>query len=126
MLRTLIVSALLVAGAAAQSGCVIVIADEDLDDDHFTVDHDWRDDGHDRHWRRGGSGGGAVLDEVRARFDADTFLRDAPILIAAREGVVTLRGEVDDPATLERAARIASEAPGVQSVVMKVVVLANP
>jgi osmotically-inducible protein OsmY len=63
-----------------------------------------------------------LLSDVRERFNNDPDLRSEPILIAAKDGVVTLSGEVSNPRTLDRALQLAAQTPGVDSVVLKVVV----
>ncbi|MFK7888221.1 MAG: BON domain-containing protein [Gammaproteobacteria bacterium] len=107
-----------VAAASVLSGCVIVIGDDDdYDDDvveHYDSSYTPSEYAYDA---------GNVLTDVRTRFNEDEFLRTEPILISARDGVVTLSGEVADPNAIERAVDLASNTPGVESVVLKVVLV---
>lgn len=111
-----------VAMATLLNGCVIVIGDDDNYDDELVyadpVDHHstFASSQYDSAYPSD-----TVVTDVRARFNGDEFLREEPILISASDGVVTLSGEVDDARTLERAVAVASQTPGVDSVVLKVV-----
>ncbi len=105
--------------ASLLSGCVIVIGNEDdFDDDLvYTGDYEQRDS-----FSSGGYVSENVLTDVRSRFNDDALLREEPILISASDGVVTLSGEVDSTRLVERAVDVASSTPGVDSVVLKMVV----
>jgi hypothetical protein len=110
-----------VAAASLLSGCVIVIGDDDdydgYDDDVVThYDDSYKPSEYSYN-------AGNVLTDVRNRFNEDEFLRTEPILISARDGVVTLSGEVGDPDAIDRAVDLASNTPGVESVVLKVVLV---
>ena len=115
------------AAASLLSGCVIVIGDEDDYDDEIVYSGDF-DDRHsfsDRGSYDSGYPSENVLTDVRTRFNDDSYLREEPILISASDGIVTLSGEVDDARTIERAVEVASQTPGVESVVLKVVLLVD-
>lgn len=108
--------------ASLLGGCVIVIGndDDDLEEGyHMAWDLDDNDNGNsrDRAYEAGN-----LLGDVRARFNDDNDLRYEPILIGAKDGVVTLSGEVSSARALDRAVAVASQTPGVDSVVLKVVV----
>ena len=111
-----------VAAASLLSGCVIVIGDDDDYDDGLVYSGDF-DDRHEfvESSYDGGYPSENVLTDVRTRFNEDTYLREEPILISASDGIVTLSGEVDSARTIERAVEVASQTPGVESVVLKVV-----
>lgn len=108
-----------VAAVSVLSGCVIVIGDDDDYDDEV-VQH-YEEDAYTPSSYSYDAGN--VLTDVRNRFNEDEFLRTEPILISARDGVVTLSGEVGDPDAIERAVDLASQTPGVESVVLKVVLV---
>lgn len=110
------------AAATALSGCVIVIGNEDDYDDDLVYSDSYQDN-----VSRSATAypSGTVLGDVRTRFNDDQFLRDEPILISASDGVVTLSGEVDNARTIERAVDVARQTPGVDSVVLKVVLLVD-
>ncbi|MFK8015793.1 MAG: BON domain-containing protein [Gammaproteobacteria bacterium] len=125
MSRSTILGLCALAAASVLSGCVIVIGNEDDFDHDYVSDYDDNyDESFDRSGRFGSSDG--VLGDVREQFDNDEFLRDEPILIAAEDGVVTLSGEVTQAQAIDRAVTLASRTPGVESVVLKVVLLNTP
>ena len=97
MYRSAILGVCAVSVASFLSGCVIVIGNEDDFDDDYHADWD--------------------MD-----YDEERVVSGEPILIAARDGVVTLSGDVSSARTLDRAVNVASQTPGVDSVVLKVVV----
>lgn len=111
-----------VTAASLLSGCVIVIGDDDDYDDDlvYSGEFDNRDSFADSAYD-GGYPSENVLTDVRSRFNEDTYLREEPILISASDGIVTLSGEVDSARAIERAVEVASQTPGVESVVLKVV-----
>ncbi len=117
MNRSTILGLCAVVTASMLSGCVIVIGNDDEYDDDYVGSYD------DNHSPSGYDGAGNVLSDVRNRFDNDEFLRTEPILISAKDGVVTLSGEVNDPDAIDRAVELASQTPGVESVVLKVVLV---
>lgn len=107
-----------VAAASLLSGCVIVIGDDDDYDDEVVSHYDDSYEPSEYSYNAGN-----VLTDVRSRFNEDEFLRTEPILISARDGVVTLSGEVGDANAIDRAVELASSTPGVESVVLKVVLV---
>lgn len=118
MNRSTILGLCAVVSASMLSGCVIVIGNEDgYDDDDYESSYDVDYSSSSR------EGAGNVLSDVRTRFDNDEFLRTEPILISAKDGVVTLSGETNDPDAIDRAVELASQTPGVESVVLKVVLV---
>lgn len=92
--------------AFALSGCVIVISDEGIS----TADGvHYKDNSRDR----------ALAGRVRDAFAADDALKDIDITVAAHDGVVTLRGDLDRVADLERAIELTKRTEGVDKVVSR-------
>lgn len=92
--------------AFALSGCVVVISEDGISTSDSVHAND---NARDR----------AVAGRVRDAFAADAALRDADITVAARDGTVTLRGELTRVADLERAVDLAKNADGVDKVVSR-------
>ena len=117
MTRKIILAISALTAVSVLGGCVIVVKDIDDHDDGYEYSSSRNSDS---------LGAGTMLTDVRQRFDNDEFLRHEPLLIAAKDGVVTLSGEVTDAQAIDRAVELASRTPGVESVVLKVVLLMNP
>lgn len=114
---------LLALGASVSlTGCVIVISDEEPSGVHWAAEYD---DVQGDHYRARNDAAQGLLDDVRANFEADEFVRNEDILIAARDGVVTLSGEATSVDVVDRAVGLASAVNGVESVVSRVVVIVN-
>jgi osmotically-inducible protein OsmY len=97
---------LALAAALTLSGCVIVISDEGISTaDGVHVNDNSRDR--------------ALAGRVRDAFAADDQLKDADITVAARDGVVTLRGDLVRVADLERAIDLTKRTEGVDKVVSR-------
>lgn len=67
-----------------------------------------------------------LAQEVGESLDADPVLRTEDLQVSVRRGVVTLRGEVSDIPTLERAIDVANSVEGVRRVVSKLAVEVSP
>src|SRR5438034_154982 len=65
----------------------------------------------------GGRGDEALADAVRRELAQDSAPTDLVILVAVREGVVHLRGQVADMDDADNAEAVASRVPGVREVV---------
>ena len=110
MRRTLQIMALS-ALIGVSSACVIVVGDDDGSVDatwassYSTTDADTE-----------------LAHQVGESLDADPTLRTEDLQVSVRRGVVTLRGEVSDIPTLERAVDVANSVEGVRRVVSKLAV----
>lgn len=92
--------------AFALSGCVIVISDEGFS----TADGvHMKNDSRDR----------ALAGRVSDAYAADPALKELDISVAARDGTVTLRGELSRVPDLERAIDLAKRTEGVDKVISK-------
>lgn len=93
--------------ALALNGCVVVIGEDGIAsaDGVHVSDSNSRDR--------------ALAGRVRDAYAADAELRDADITVSARDGVVTLRGDLTRVSDLERAVDLAKKTDGVDRVVSK-------
>ena len=100
--------ALALAMAFGLSGCVVVISDEGIsasDGIHMSDGASSRDR--------------TLASRVRDAYAADPALKDADVTISAKDGVITLRGELVRVADLERAVDLAKRTEGVDKVVSR-------
>ena len=95
-----------VVAAFALAGCVIVISDEGIS----TADSvHAKDNSRDR----------TLAGRVRDAYAADAALKELDISVAAHDGVITLRGDLDRVADLERAIDLAKRTEGVDKVISR-------
>jgi osmotically-inducible protein OsmY len=104
-LRTIVLAATM---GFALTGCVVVISDEGI----TAADGIHAGD-------RSSSRDRALAVRVREAFDAEPQLKDTDLSVSAHDGVVTLRGELDSVAALERAVALAKAAEGVDKVISR-------
>lgn len=110
MRRTLQIIALS-ALVGISSACVIVV-----DDGEGSVEADWASS------YSTTEADTDLAHEIGENLDADPTLRTEDLQVSVRRGVVTLRGEVSDIPTLERAVNVANSVEGVRRVVSKLAV----
>src|SRR5260221_13878378 len=67
-----------------------------------------------------------IAKDVPSKGAADPVARDSAVSVAAKDGKVTLKGTVKDPATQQREEQIASEEPGATGVDDETAVLPEP
>lgn len=104
---------LFAAGITSLAGCVVVIGDEGV-----TTHRDgWfgSDDHHD-------GADAALARSVRSQLDADPLLKELDLKVTARDGMVTLRGRVENVQSFDRAVELAGKTEGVRKVVSRLVV----
>jgi osmotically-inducible protein OsmY len=104
----------LVAVLAAMSACVIVVEGEGDVDATWASSYSSTDADE------------ALAQKVGENLDADPELRTEDLRVDVRRGVVTLRGEVSDLQSLEKAISKASSVEGVRRVVSKLTVEVAP
>ena len=68
----------------------------------------------------------AIAKDVQSKVAADPVARDSAVSVAAKDGKVTLKGTVKDPATQQRVEQIAREEPGATGVDDETAVLPEP
>jgi osmotically-inducible protein OsmY len=106
-MQTLLLGALV----GVSSACVIVV-----DEGEDTVDATWASS------YSTTEADTRLANEVGESLDADAALRTEDLRVSVRRGVVTLKGEVSDIPTLERAVDVANSVDGVRRVVSKLTV----
>ena len=122
MKRTIFIVWLMAFVTLSISGCIVVISDDEAGGVHWASEYD---EVREQQNEARTQAAQAVLDDVRSGFDGDEFVREEPILIAAKDGVVTLSGEASSVEIVDRAVRIASATDGVDTVVSRVVVVVD-
>lgn len=109
-----------IAGAVAATGCVLVIDGDGSPRRVSTVE--WSDTENDSSQSGPTREGRALAREVESRLRADSALAGEDLTVSSSEEVVTLHGRVGEMLLLENAMRIAAGTPGVQRVVSRVTV----
>lgn len=92
--------------AVGLAGCVVVISDEGIET------------GSEAHWE-GSRDDAQLAQRVRDALDSDPLLADSQLKVAARDGVVTVRGTVEGTERLERTVAIARATQGTEKVISR-------
>ncbi len=118
MRRNSLIPALIMVAVLPFTGCVIVVNDEQADAEwigSYETDSETR------------SAANADLRErVGRRLSAEPGLQGQDISVSAKDGTVTLRGQVAEPGLIEQAIDAASAVDGVRRVVARLTVEVRP
>lgn len=100
-------AALALAVMLGLNGCVVVISDEGIAA------------GSEARWE-GSQDDARLAERVRDALKAEPLLADSGLKVSAHDGVVTLRGEVEGTARLERSIAIARATEGADKVISRI------
>lgn len=118
MKRRRLSTVLIMAALLPVTGCVIVVNDEQ-------ADAEWIGS-YETHSETRSAANADLRDRVGQRLSAEPVLARQDISVSARDGTITLRGQVAEPGMIEQAIEAASAVDGVRRVVARLTVEVRP
>ena len=118
MRRNFLIPVLITVAVLPVTGCVIVVNDEQ-------ADAEWIGS-YEAHSDTRSAANADLRDRVGQRLSAEPRLQGQDISVSAKDGTVTLRGEVAEPGLIEQAIDAASAVDGVRRVVARLAVEVRP